>query len=534
MDRFSILFTIIIILSFSIRLYPTFLTGLPLSTDSWPLILNTENLLRYTPINLEENVFDGYNNYWPASQVFGAISSIVLNARVLDVERILFPAIASLTPVILYIIVKKNIGNRATAIISSLLLALGGYQAIFTSGITKETFTLLVFFTLLYLVFIAGNTATRSILLSITGIAIVMSHHLQYFLLLITFSYIIVLRLLLRRVDDDNLTRLIVALVTLLILGAAYYPLYALRGVRYSLIFSDMLSLISFQVFSLLISYYLLAGSKANRPPISLFMVLATSYICLFANQLIPVMPGSPKIPVNLLIQILILLMLGFFIIIGFHTSRQQAGIANIYFVFGWLSTTLSLEAYSIFGAQPSMSLTLFYRLANHILPPASILASIGLVRVMNLFKRKYLGVLSLAIILLPTSLTMVYQHYSSIILQENYLGYQWNYNTAEYEFASWLSRKVIDDLKVCGDMKVKYLLEGYFRIKVDEGEGFKILNGGKPAEESLIATYKTMEKNGYVLGPYGVELKQGWTKNISDRANKIFSNTFTEAYSIS
>jgi len=45
--------------------------------------------------------------------------------------------------------------------------------------------------------------------------------------------------------------------------------------------------------------------------------------------------------------------------------------------------------------------------------------------------------------------------------------------------------------------------------------------------------TYKVMEKNGYVMGPYGVELKQGRNKSISDRANKIFSNILVEAYSI-
>jgi hypothetical protein len=56
--------------------------------------------------------------------------------------------------------------------------------------------------------------------------------------------------------------------------------------------------------------------------------------------------------------------------------------------------------------------------------------------------------------------------------------------------------------------MRVKYLLEEYFGIKIDECGGFKILNGENPTEESLIATYKVMEKNGYVLGTYGVELK--------------------------
>jgi hypothetical protein len=41
------------------------------------------------------------------------------------------------------------------------------------------------------------------------------------------------------------------------------------------------------------------------------------------------------------------------------------------------------------------------------------------------------------------------------------------------------------------------------------------------------------MEKNGYLLGPYGVELKQGWVKSFSDRADKIFSSIPVEAYSV-
>ena len=532
MDRISILLAIIIIVSFSIRLYPTLLTGLPFSTDSWPIIFNTENLLRYTPVSLEDDVFDGYNNYWPASQVFGATTSIILGStRVLDVERILFPALASLVPLLLYIIANMAVCSRAAAIISSLLLALGGYQAVFTSGITKETFTIFLFFTYLYLVFAASSLAMRGILLLITGLAIVMGHHLQYFLLLIILSNILVLRLFLRRVYDNSPTRLVAGLVILLILGAFYYPLYALRGTQYSLTFSDALSLVSFQVFSLLIIYYLLAGGKADKPPISLLMVWAASYICLLVNQLIPVMPGSPKMPANLLVQVSMLLILGLFVVLGFHASRRGE-MAGSYFVHGWLSAIVSLEAYSMFGSQPSISLTLFYRLANHMLPPALILASVGLVNVMGLFKRKRLGTLYLAIILIPISLTMVYQHYSSVILQENYLGYQWSYNTAEYEFARWLLGKV-DDIKVYGDMKIKYLLEGYFGMSVDEGGGFKILNGEGSAGEGLIVTYKVMERNGYVLGPYGVELKQGWIKNISDRAGKIFSNIFVETYSI-
>jgi len=49
-----------------------------------------------------------------------------------------------------------------------------------------------------------------------------------------------------------------------------------------------------------------------------------------------------------------------------------------------------------------------------------------------------------------------------------------------------------------------------------------------------LLVTYRVMEKNGYVLGPYSVELKQGWINSISDRASKVFLNVLTEAYNVS
>jgi hypothetical protein len=527
MDRLDIFLMTTLILSFSIRLYPTIMSGLPFSTDAWPLIMNTEKLLRYTPVSLESEVFDGYNNYWPASQIFGATSSVILDARVIDVERILFPAIASLMPIPIYVIARRAIGNRVIAVISSLLIGLGGYQAIFTSGVTKETFTILLSLTYLTTALIFSSSVEKYILLLINGAAIVMAHHLQYFLLLAVSLNILVLSIFLRRVGDD-FKKSLGPLVVLLVSGIVYYPLYGLRGLNFTITPSDIFSLTSFQTVSLLLSYGLLV--RVGKPSVSLFIVWLASYGILFANQLFPVMPGSPKLPADILVQIAILLMLGLFIIIGLYSSHGVVG--SIYPIVGWFSAVGSLEAFSIFGAQPSISLTLLYRVANHFIMPASLLAAVGLGRLVSLVRVKHLGAILVAAVLLPTSLTMVYQHYSAIILQENYLGYQGNYNVAEYEFAGWLSGK-IDDLKVCGDMKIKYLLEGYFGIKVDESGGFKVLNGENPAEESLVATYKVMEKNGYVLGPYGVELKQGWVKSISDRADKIYSSTLVEAYSI-
>jgi hypothetical protein len=39
------------------------------------------------------------------------------------------------------------------------------------------------------------------------------------------------------------------------------------------------------------------------------------------------------------------------------------------------------------------------------------------------------------------------------------------------------------------------------------------------------------MEKNGYVLGPYGVELRDSWRRDIVDKTDKVFTNLMVEAY---
>ena len=54
----------VFLLSVFLRMYPTIISGLPFSTDSWPLIRNAEKLVESSPTPLNGKLFDGYNNYW--------------------------------------------------------------------------------------------------------------------------------------------------------------------------------------------------------------------------------------------------------------------------------------------------------------------------------------------------------------------------------------------------------------------------------------------------------------------------------------
>jgi hypothetical protein len=157
---------------------------------------------------------------------------------------------------------------------------LGGFQAIFTSGVTKETFTILLSLTYLTTALISSSSVEKYILLLINGAAIVMAHHLQYFLLLAVFLNILVLRIFLRRVGDD-FKKSLGPLVVLLVLGMVYYPLYGLKGLNFTITPSDIFSLTSFQTVSLLLSYCLLV--RVGKPSVNLFIVWLASYGILHA-----------------------------------------------------------------------------------------------------------------------------------------------------------------------------------------------------------------------------------------------------------
>ncbi len=73
-----------ITIALAMRLYSTLISGMPFSTDAWPPIRNSELILQNTPINLDDKIFDGYHNYWPANSIFGAATSLLTSLRPMD------------------------------------------------------------------------------------------------------------------------------------------------------------------------------------------------------------------------------------------------------------------------------------------------------------------------------------------------------------------------------------------------------------------------------------------------------------------
>ncbi len=511
---------IILLVSMFLRIYPTIISNLPFSTDSWPLIRNAEKLIKSSPTPLSSELFDGYNNYWPLSQVFGSIISIILGVTPANALRIYIPLTAAFSPLILYILLRRVTKSGLIGFLAGVLFASGGPHATFTAGVTKETFANLFFFQSIYIFSALGSGLMEIITFSIVMVALTMSHHMAYLVGIVILSNIFIAQVFLPRICSDSLNRRLGMLLAAALIGLIYYLVYALPGLKVTLSFSDWLSAFSFQVLAFLAMFYVIARPKPRKLPRSWIAMVLAMMVALFINQVTPILPASPHLTPIALFYAYLLIVMGLFAVIGVYSVKERRLDEKIYPVLLWLSSTLGLEGYAIFGVNPSLSLTLAYRIPNFIIPALSTLTTIGILRLSSVGKtQKILALLGFTLL----AVALASESYSATILQENYLGYQWLYLPDEYRAAIWINHHHHDQ-PVYGDLKIKYLLEEYMGLRVDSGGGYSFLAGErKPGSEAILVTYKTMEKNGYVLGPYGAELPANWSKNLY-RINKVFS----------
>jgi hypothetical protein len=183
MKKHIYLLVLIFAVACVLRLYPALISGLPFSTDGWSLIRNSELLLQYTPVSFSDSLFDGYNNYWPAISIFGAVVSEVTCLPPVQVMAFVIPFIGALAVPLFFMLIRKVTGNVKVALFSSALIATIYPYALFTSGVTKETFANPIFLGLI-LLFLMQPSMGRNLLFAVTSVALVLTHHLTAFIAL--------------------------------------------------------------------------------------------------------------------------------------------------------------------------------------------------------------------------------------------------------------------------------------------------------------------------------------------------------------
>lgn len=533
MKKTQLLYVLIpLVIAVAIRLYPTLISGMPFSTDGWPLIKNAEILVNNSPIPLSSNLLDNYNSFWPTISIFGAMLAEITGLSTITTMAVGIPIAAALAIPIFYLLVKKLTQNSKISLIAAVLLATAFPYTLFTAGVTKETFASPIYITLILLFFLKHDWKTTT-LFAVTSIALVLTHHLTAFLAVgIMASLTIASYVSQDRERKANSTQSNI-LYTAILAGATslYLGVFSFNALAVTMSTSDLLSVGAYEFAAAALTLYVISrtNKKSTKSLIWESVVILSAVIAiLVVITSTSLLPTTPVVPVYYFLFALPFVIALPVVSIGLNNHSKKFSLMAPMF---WLIPIVAFACYGIF-ANSAAGLSYAVRSINFLLPPLLILAAIGLYKLYNSAnhpRTRTLTKLAACIILLSMVTINVNSIYSTVSLQEPYLGYFWRYEPSEYQASSWLSTN-IENQTVAGDSKVTYLVNQYFGAPVSVSSGYSYLQGNGSAPD-ILYIYNQMKTNGYVLYQgIPATLPSNWTDKLSNY-NCIYINSEVAIY---
>ncbi|MCW4025644.1 MAG: hypothetical protein NWF01_11540 [Candidatus Bathyarchaeota archaeon] len=528
----AITIVLILFVTFAVRLYPTIISEMPFSTDAWPLIRNTELLLQNTPVSLSSGLFDGYNNFWPANQLFGVVFSQILGLSPITAMALGMPIVAALAVPIFYFLVKRLTGNGDLALMATAIFSTAFPYALFMAGVTKETFASPIYLSVMLLFLLKQNWKT-TLLFTVASVALVLSHHLTAFLTIGILLGLTVASLVTKKNPqlDNSFKSNMFLLVLFSGVTCAYFVLYALPAFQFALSGSDLLSVGAYQIVGLLVVlYFALKPKRQSKKSGILGQVVGLGFVCLMLVLITAtsILPNAPIIPSSYLVFALPFILATPLMVFAVTGSDKKQG--SLLFPIVWFVVLLVFGGYALFSNSIS-GVSYVYRTLNFLLAPLAILAAFGLYKFYKIPKLSArvwakAGVLVLVFSMIALS---VYGVYAAVSLQESYLGYFWRYEPSEFKASEWVTQNG-GNQTVASDVKVQYLIDGYFNGRVDVMAGYSYLGGdGEPP--SVLYVYDQMNQNGYVLYQSSpVTLPSNWTDKLSGY-NCVYVNSEVSIY---
>ena len=516
----------------ALRLYPAIVSGLPYSTDGWPIIRNTELLVKKTPIGLDDEAFDGYNNYWPASSVFGALLAQATGLKPVEAMRVGIPLAGAVAVLIFYALVEGFAKDRGLALTASMLLAAMFPYALFTAGVTKETFANPIYM-LCLLLFLTRRGWRGLLLFTVASTALASAHHLTPMVTATVLASVALAETFYRvkqGLDIEKTSLLYLSILTAT--TALYFAVFAHRGFKIAVTYSDVISAASYQIVAFASTLYLAFKpyTYSRRALLSAcFVAVVTASTVALLSTKRPVVPGAPVLPGRYMFYATAFILAAPLLTLGFDKLCEIGGEGRTALPF-WLTTILGFEGYAVFG-NPPIGLTLAYRMLNFLCPPLAVICAFGLYRLCPEAggPRKENRMLAAAVLLSILAISS-YSLYAAVSLQERYMGYFWLYRPPEYAAGSWVS-SACGGCTVACDVKFAYLFK-YFGLKVSEFQGLLYLSGKASSKPEILLVYDQMLEKGYVVyGGYSVDLPEGWMERVYS-LNLVYSNGLVKLHS--
>src|SRR5579875_3514082 len=241
---------ILFIIASILRLRFFFVSFLPFSTDSWPLIKNIQEIMQSGSLN---SLPDTYDANWPASQIFSAILAQALNLDPILIAGIAFPLLGSFVVLVYYVFLRRIIGSNA-AFIAALLLSFSGYNAFFSSSVTKETFSLTIFFIALFSFYLSLKDRRMIAIFALASLALLFSHHFTYLNLMLPIIFFTIAIVIKNITKEEKISKTITySTIYLLLLGLIYYFFISNLKIYNIVSFNQIFIFASFQTFLLII-----------------------------------------------------------------------------------------------------------------------------------------------------------------------------------------------------------------------------------------------------------------------------------------
>jgi hypothetical protein len=521
----------LLFLAMGLRLYPTLTSGMPFSTDAWPLIRNTQILLQNTPMPLNSNLFDGYNNFWPLSSVFGAVFSQITTLPAATAMALGIPIAAALAIPIFYMLSKKITLSTKASLIATALLATAFPYALFTAGVTKETFASPIYLALILVFLLKRNWKTVA-LFSVLSVALALAHHLTSFIAVGVIASLCVASFISKdktgKVNSGRSNFLLLAILSAI--TATYLLLYAGSAFIITLTSSDLLTVGAYQILITALMVYVAFSAKnfsKKATVINASVGFAAAFLFILLLTQVPLMSTAPLLPTSYFLYALPFIIALPMIIFGLNELYQKS--SKLITPLLWITSVIAFACYAVF-ANPAGGVSYVARSVNFMLPPFLILVAIGVAKLCAspLRTRKIAKAAAVAIILSMAALN-TYTVYATVSLQEPYLGYFWRYEPQEYKASDWLATNSINQ-SVAGDSKANYLVHGYFDLNVSVTDGLSYLaKDGSPPK--ILYIYNQMKTNGYVLYQgIPVTLPANWTDKL-DPYDCIYQNNEVSIY---
>jgi len=153
-------------------------TGLPFSTDVWPLIRDSEKLLANPSAKIwNDTYFDGYNNHWPGAILGASIESLVTGLGLRLVYGLYLALALSVALALLVYVYASRKGSRVPWV-NALVLAAVPSWIVFTSSTLKEVYCYPIAMLILILPALSRGRRAAYALLPLLALASSLTHHL--------------------------------------------------------------------------------------------------------------------------------------------------------------------------------------------------------------------------------------------------------------------------------------------------------------------------------------------------------------------